>query len=335
MANGRIVSNSGKMFQPHNLPQNHLPDLEDARELVKAGDFDAVEFLYPSVSRVLSELIRTAIIPAPGKKFIVADFSAIEARVIAWLAGEEWVLEVFRGHGKIYEATAAQMFKVPFEAVTKGSSLRKQGKVAVLALGYGGGAGALEAMDYGKAIPPEERDPIKKMWRTANPNIVKWWWAVGDAAMDATKNPGVRYRAGKVSFIREHGFLFCDMPDGNRLCYPKPRIRWGKKYDREQLTYEGTDQLHPQWGEISTYGPKLVENVTQSLARAALTYGMLKTTEAGHEIVLHVHDEAVVEADMDTPVSEVEDLLATLPAWAEGLPMRADGFETPFYRKDG
>ncbi len=251
---------SGKMFQPHNLPQNHLPDLEDARDWVKAGDFEAVDFLYPSVSRVLSELIRTAIIPAEGKKFVVADFSAIEARVIAWLAGEEWVLEVFRGHGKIYEATASQMFKVPFEAVTKGSSLRKQGKVAVLALGYGGGEKALEAMDYDHAIPPEDRDTIKKMWRSANPNIVKWWWAVGDAAIQATGNPGVRYRAGKVSFIRENGFLFCEMPDGNRLCYPKPRIRWDTKYEREKLTYEGTDQLHPKWGEIPTYGPKLVEN---------------------------------------------------------------------------
>lgn len=251
---------SGKMFQPHNLPQNHMSDLEGAREVLQLRDVDVIDFLYGSTSRTLSELIRTSIVAPPGKKFIVADFSAIEARMLAWLAGEEWVLDVFRTHGKIYEATASQMFKVPFESVTKGSSLRQRGKVATLALGYGGGAGALEAMDTAKAIPPEERDPLKVMWRDANPHIVKWWWQVGDAAIEAAKNPGIRFPAGKVSFIREKGFLFCDMPDGNRLAYPRPKIKWDEKFNREVLTYEGVDQKHPKWGEIRTYGPKLVEN---------------------------------------------------------------------------
>lgn len=326
---------SGKIFQPHNLPQNHLYDLEDARDLVRNGNYEMLDFLYPSVSNVLSELIRTAIIPSKGRKFIVADFSAIEARVLAWLADEEWVLEVFRTHGKIYEATASQMFHVPFESVTKGSEMRRNGKVATLACGYGGGAGALEAMDRNKEIPEEEYEPLKRAWREANPNIVKWWWQVGNAAMDAIKDPKTRYYAGKVSFIKEHGFLFCDMPSGNRLCYPRPAIRLDPRYDKDQIVYEGTDQKHPQWSEIGTYGPKLVENITQSIARDLLVYGMQEVRKEGYDIVLHVHDEAVIDADMDVEVHTIEKLLATQPEWAKGLPLKADGFETMFYRKDG
>jgi DNA polymerase len=320
---------AGRVFQPQNLPQNHLKDLALAREVVMGGNYHDVQFLFDSVSDTLSQLIRTAIIPAPGKKLIISDFSAIEARVAAWLAGEEWVLEVFRTHGKIYEATASNMFKVPLEGVTK--ELRQRGKVAVLALGYGGGVGALSAMDTNGVIPDEEKQPLVNAWRKANANIVNYWWAMDAAATQAVMNPRTRQEVGRLAFLVQNDLLFMELPSGNRLCYPRPRLGIEPKYGKEQVCFEGTDQKHPRWGRIFTYGPKFFENACQSVARDLLAEALRCTND---HTVLHVHDEVVMEVPMDYPVAQIENLMGLTPVWAKGLPLKSAGFETQFYMKE-
>ena len=324
---------AGRLVQVHNLPQNHLPDLEAAREIVKAGDFEFLEMVYESVPGVLSELIRTAFIPAPGHRFLVADFAAIEARVVAWLAGEQWRLDVFKTHGKIYEASASQMFKVPIESITKTSPLRQKGKIAELALGYGGGVGALTnmgALEMG--LSEGELQPLVDAWREANPNIVNLWWDIDHAAMKAVRD-NTPQSVGPMGFLYSKGMLFVTLPSGRRLAYVKPRIETNK-FGRNGLTYEGIG-LNRQWSRIETYGPKLVENIVQATARDCLAEAMMRVEKAGYKIVMHVHDEIVVEAPVDFgSLKEVCQIMGQPLPWAKGLPLRADGFETGFYKKD-
>jgi len=327
---------SGRLVQVQNLPQNHLHDLELAREIVKSGDFDLLEMMYESVPGVLSELIRTAFIPPKGHRIIVADFSAIEARVLGWLAGEKWRLEVFKGHGKIYEASASQMFNVPVERIVKGNpeyALRQKGKVAELANGYQGGANALIAMgalDMG--LKEEELDGLVKAWRQANSNIVKYWYAVEDAAKSAVgkKLPSA---VGDVKFHVESGILFITLPSGRKLSYIKPKIELNK-FGREAISYEGIGE-NKQWCRMSTYGGRLVENIVQAVARDCLADAMLRIDKAGYKIAMHVHDEVVITAPMgDGSLEEVCDIMGQPISWAEGLLLRAAGFEADFYKKD-
>ena len=324
---------AGRLVQVHNLPQNHLKDLTLARDLVKQGEIDTLELLFDSVPNVLSELIRTAFIPSQGSRFIVADFSAIEARIIAWLAGEAWRLDVFKTHGKIYEASASQMFKVPIEEITKGSLLRQKGKIAELALGYGGGVGALTSMgalDMG--IEEEELKPLVTTWREANPNITKLWWTVDKVALKAVKER-VPQTVGKLTFHYERGILFITLPSGRRLSYIRPRIGINK-FGREGLVYEGIGE-NKHWCRIETYGPKLVENIVQATARDLLAEAMLAIRNRGYDIVMHVHDEVVVEAPTGKgSLAELCEVMAIPPKWAEDLPLRADGFECEYYKKD-
>ena len=284
---------AGRLIQVQNLPQNHLPDLVEARQLVKSGNFEALETLYDSVPTVLSELIRTAFVPKPGCKFIVSDFSAIEARVISWLAGETWRNEVFATHGKIYEASASQMFRVPMEEITKGSPLRQKGKIAELALGYGGSVGALKAMgalDMG--LSEEELQPLVSAWRSANPNIVRLWWDVDKAVSTAVRKKGSAQTHG-IHFSYQSGFLFITLLSGRRLAYVKPRIE-PNRFGNDSVTYEGIGTTK-KWERIESYGPKFVENIVQAISRDILCYAMLRLDGAGFPIVMHVHDEAVIE----------------------------------------
>lgn len=323
---------AGRLVQVQNLPQNHLQDLELARELVKQGNFEGVEMLYDSTPNVLSELIRTAFVPEPGCRFVVADFSAIEARVLAWLAGERWRLEVFSSHGKIYEASASAMFHVPIEEVTKGSPLRQKGKIAELGLGYGGAAGALVSMgalDMG--LSEDDLPPLVAAWRRANPHITQFWWDVDKAAVEAvTKRTGTR--AGRIRFEYRSGILFVMLPSGRKLAYVKPRMAVNK-FGREGLTYEGILE-NKKWGRIETYGPKLVENIVQGTARDLLAEAMLRVERKGYPIVMHCHDEIIAEVPEGMgSVEEMCEVMAVRPSWAEGLPLRADGYECPFYQK--
>lgn len=324
---------SGKIVQLQNLPQNHLPDLTLARELAKAGCFAELELLFESVPHVLSELIRTAFIPKPNHRFLVADFSAIEARVIAWLAGESWRMEVFKTHGKIYEASASQMFKVPLEEITKGSLLRQKGKIAELALGYGGSVGALTAMgavDMGVAA--EELQPLVNVWRAANPNITKFWWDIDRAAIKTVKEKTLQI-VDRIGLHCYSGILFVTLPSGRKLAYIKPRIEINK-FGREGITYEGIGEAK-RWMRIDTYGPKLVENIVQATARDILAEAMLAVAGAGYDLVMHIHDELIVEAPQDKgSLTEICDLMSNAPAWAGELPLRADGYECEYYRKD-
>ena len=323
---------AGRLVQVQNLPQNHLQDLGLARELVKEGRFEDVEMLYDSTPGVLSELIRTAFVPEPGCRFVVADFSAIEARVLAWLAGERWRLEVFSSHGKIYEASASAMFHVPIEEVTKGSPLRQKGKIAELGLGYGGAAGALVSMgalDMG--LSEDDLPPLVAAWRRANPHITQFWWDVDKAAVEAvTKRTGTR--AGRIGFEYRSGILFVTLPSGRKLAYVKPRMAVNK-FGREGLTYEGILE-NKKWGRIETYGPKLVENIVQGTARDLLAEAMLRVERKGYPIVMHCHDEIIAEVPEGSgSVEEMCEVMAVRPSWAEGLPLRADGYECPFYQK--
>ncbi len=321
---------AGRLIQMQNLPQNHLPDIEQARVLVQSGNFAALELLYDSVPEVLSELIRTAFIPKDGSKFIIADFSAIEARVIAWFAGENWRNEVFAGHGKIYEASASQMFGVPTEDVTKGSPLRQKGKIAELALGYGGSVGALKAMgalDMG--LSEDELQPLVNAWRSANPNIVRFWWAVDRAAMTAVKDRTVTETHG-IRFSYQSGMLFITLPSGRRLAYVKPRIG-ENQFGSPCVTYEGVGGTK-KWERLDTYGPKLVENIVQATSRDILGYAMRTLRHCA--IVMHVHDEIVIEADRRLSPEVLCQQMSRTPPWAKGLLLRADGFETEFYKKD-
>jgi len=323
---------AGRLIQVQNLPQNHLPDLEQARSLIRSGQFDAAEMLYDSVPSVLSELIRTAFIPQSGFKFIVADFSAIEARVIAWLAGETWRNEVFATHGKIYEASAAQMFHVHIEEVTKGSPLRQKGKIAELALGYGGSVGALTAMGaLEMGLSEEELQPLVTAWRKANPNIVRFWWEVDRAAKTAVKERTAAETHG-IRFEYRSGMLFITLPSGRKLCYVKPRIELNR-FGSEAVTYEGIGAAK-KWERIESYGPKFVENIVQAASRDILCYAMRRLDALGHNIVMHCHDEVVIEATTKASVDVICTVMGETPPWAKGLQLRADGYECRFYMKE-
>ncbi|WP_425061406.1 DNA polymerase [Sporomusa carbonis] len=327
-----VTGNSSKVINIQNLPQNHLPDLEQARSLVKSGNFTALTMLYDSVPAVLSELIRTAFIPKPGLKFIVADFSAIEARVIAWLAGETWRNEVFASHGKIYEASASRMFHVPIEEITKGSPLRQKGKIAELALGYGGSVGALKAMGaIEMGLSEEELRPLVTAWRSANPNIVKLWWDVDKAAVTAVRERTTSSTHG-IRFECKSGMLFITLPSGRRLAYVKPRIDINQ-FGSDCVIYEGVGPAK-KWERIETYGPKLVENIVQAISRDILCYAMGRLDSAGFSIVMSVHDEVVLEVANGVSPEEVCRIMAETPPWAKGLLLRADGYDCTYYKKD-
>ena len=323
---------SGKNVQIQNLPKNDIPDLELARDLVKQGRFEDIELLYDSTPNVLSELIRTAFIPKQGCRFVVADFSAIEARVLAWLSGEQWRLDVFTSHGKIYEASASSMFHVPMEEITKGSTLRQKGKLAELGLGFGGAAGALismGALDMG--LTEEELPPLVAAWRKANPHITQFWWDVDAAAIKAVTEKQ-KTKVGKIIFEYKSGILFITLPSGRKLSYVKPRMAVNK-FGRDGLTYEGISE-NKKWSRIETYGPKLVENIVQGTARDLLAEAMLRVEKKGYPIVMHCHDEIIAEVPEGTgSVDEMCEIMAVQPEWAEGLPLRADGFECRFYKK--
>ena len=323
---------SGKIVQIQNLPKNYIPDLELARELVKQGRFEDIELLYDSTPNVLSELIRTAFIPKPGCRFVVADFSAIEARVLAWLSGEQWRLDVFTSHGKIYEASASSMFHVPMEEITKGSPLRQKGKLAELGLGFGGAAGALismGALDMG--LTEDELPPLVAAWRKANPHITQFWWDVDAAAVKAVTEKQ-KTKVGKIIFEYKSGILFITLPSGRKLSYVKPRMAVNK-FGRDGLTYEGISE-NKKWSRIETYGPKLVENIVQGTARDLLAEAMLRVEKKGYPIVMHCHDEIIAEVPEGIgSVDEMCEIMAVQPEWAAGLPLRADGYSCSFYQK--
>uniref|UniRef100_UPI00402A9E0F DNA polymerase n=1 Tax=[Ruminococcus] torques TaxID=33039 RepID=UPI00402A9E0F len=324
---------AGRLVQIHNLPQNHLPDLELARALVSEGRYEEVELFYESIPNVLSELIRTAFVAKAGCRFIISDYSAIEARVLAWLAGEEWRLQVFETHGKIYEASASAMFHVPIEEITKTSPLRQKGKISELALGYGGAVGALTSMGALKmGLTEEELPGLVSTWRSANPHITAFWWAVDEAAITAVRDKKPS-KVGRVSFEYKSGILFVTLPSGRKLSYVKPRMMLNK-FGREGLTYEGIGESK-KWMRLETYGPKLVENIVQAASRDILAEAMLRLEKEGFDIVCHVHDEVVLEVpDGKSSVEEVNEIMAVNPVWTEGLPLKAAGFESPFYKKD-
>jgi DNA polymerase len=324
---------AGRLVQVQNLPQNHLLDLTLARNLVKRGRYEDVELLFDSTPGVLSELIRTAFVPKPGTRFIVADFSAIEARVLAWLSKEKWRLDVFAGHGKIYEASASAMFGVKIEEIKKGSPLRQKGKISELALGYGGSVGALTSMGaLNMGLTEDELPSLVSQWRNANPHITKFWWDVDDAAITAYKEKR-ETSVGRVCFTYKSGILFATLPSGRKLSYIKPRLEINK-FGREGLTYEGIGESK-KWIRINTYGPKLVENIVQATSRDILAHAMLNLRNNGFEIVMHIHDEAVLEVpEGKSSVEEICSIMAIQPEWAKDLPLRADGYECSYYKKD-
>lgn len=327
---------AGRLVQVQNLPQNKISDLHIAREIVAMADMETLEMLYDQVPFVLSQLIRTAFIPVEKKIFAVSDFSAIEARVIAWLAGERWRLEVFNTHGKIYEASAAQMFSVPIETIDKGSPLRQKGKVAELALGYQGGVGALEQMGaLEMGLTKDELKPLVDAWRKANPKIKKLWWDIEATAMKAIERPGevVSFNKG-MKFFMQDGSLIMQLPSGRRLVYYKAQLQDHQKFEgKQEIIFWGVDGTSKAWCEISTYGGKLTENAVQAIARDCLAMSMLRLDNEGYPIVMHVHDEAIIESDVDT-IGTIEEIMGRPISWAEGLPLEADGFETTFYKKD-
>lgn len=324
---------AGRLVQIHNLPQNHISDLELARGLVADGRYDDVEMLYESTPNVLSELIRTAFVAKPGCRFIISDFSAIEARVLAWLAGEQWRIEVFQTHGKIYEASASAMFHVPIEEITKTSPLRQKGKLSELALGYGGSIGAMTAMGALKmGLSEEELPSLVTTWRNANLHITQFWWAVDEAAVKAVRDKKPS-RVGRVAFEYTSGILFVTLPSGRKLSYVKPKMGVNK-FGREGITYEGIGESK-KWMRLETYGPKLVENIVQATSRDILAEAMLRLEDAGFDIVCHVHDEVVLEVPEGvSSVDEINEIMAVNPEWTDGLPLSAAGFESPFYKKD-
>ena len=321
---------SGRNIQLQNLPQNHLPDLAEARALVRSGDFDAVELLYEDVPDTLSQLIRTAFIPRDGAQFLVADFSAIEARVIAWFAGETWRQEVFSKGGDIYCASASQMFKVPVEKHGINRHLRQKGKIAELALGYGGSVGALKAMGaLEMGLTEEELPQLVDAWRQSNPNIVKFWWAVDRAVMETVRYKHTTTDYG-LTFSCRSGMLFITLPSGRKLAYVKPKVGTNK-FGGECITYEGIGSTK-KWERLDSYGPKFVENIVQATARDILCYAM--RTLRCCSIVMHIHDELVIEADPRMSLDAVCEQMGRTPPWAKGLLLRADGYATPFYKKD-
>lgn len=321
---------SGRNIQLQNLPQNHLPDLSKARSLVRSGDFDGVELLYEDVPDTLSQLIRTAFIPRENALFYVADFSAIEARVIAWFAGESWRQQVFEKGGDIYCASATQMFKVPVEKHGINGHLRQKGKIAELALGYGGSVGALKAMGaLEMGLSEDELPALVDAWRQANPRIVEFWWAVDRAVMEAVKYKHTTTDYG-LTFSCKSGMLFITLPSGRKLAYVKPKIGTNK-FGGSCITYEGVGGTK-KWERLDSYGPKFVENIVQATARDILCYAM-KTLRCC-SIVMHIHDELVIEADPKVSLDAICEQMGRTPPWAKGLLLRADGYTTPFYKKD-
>lgn len=330
--NGRVwvTGNSGRLVQLQNLPQNHMPDLAQARGLVKAGDFDALAMLYEDIPDTLSQLIRTAFVPQDGRKFIVADFSAIEARVIAWIAGERWRLKVFEGGGDIYCASASQMFHVPVEKHGVNGHLRQKGKIAELALGYGGSVGALISMGaLEMGLMEEELQPLVSAWRDSNPCITEFWWAVDRAVKECIKMRAKTETHG-IRFDYQGGMLFITLFSGRRLAYVKPRIG-ENQFGGESVTYMGVGGTK-KWERLESYGPKFVENIVQAVSRDILCYAM--QTLRNCSIVAHVHDEVIIEADRRMSLPAVCEQMGRTPPWAKGLLLRADGYECDFYQKD-
>jgi DNA polymerase len=334
---GRTGRWAGRLVQVQNLPANKYVDINNARHLVRSGDYEMTEMLYDSVPNVLSQLIRTAFIPKPGHRFIVADFSAIEARVIAWLAGEQWRLDVFNTHGKIYEASAAQMFKVPIESIGKGNPLRQKGKIAELALGYQGGVNALIAMGALKmGLDEEELPDIVKAWRKANPAIVKLWARMEENFKLQIEYSDDLWHVPPITYQFKKNIAFIHLPSGRRLAYVKPELQRHKRFEgKDEITYMGVDQMTRKWTRLSTYGGKLVENVVQAIARDCLAESLVRLERAGYRTVMHVHDEVVLEVERGVgSVEEVGQIMGESLDWAPGLPLTADAFETDYYRKD-
>ena len=324
---------AGRLVQAQNLPQNHLPDLELARDIVKIGDEELLDTLFASVPGTLSELIRTAFIPKDGCRFLVADFSAIEARVLAWLANEEWVLEEFRGQGKIYEATASRMFHIPQESIVKGNpnyEYRQKGKQATLSCGYGGGVGALKAM--GAKMPEEEMQPLVDAWRAANPNIVAFWSALDRAARTVIRKK-TSARVGKVTLYWQDDKMFMRLPSGRNLCYQSPHFT-ENRFGSDAIGYYAPNAAG-QMVVQETFGGKLAENATQAIARDILAHALLTLEKNGYPVIFHVHDEAVIEMPIGQgSLEEACRLMAIAPDWAKELPLRADGYECAYYRKE-
>lgn len=323
---------AGRLIQVQNLPQNHIEDLEGARSLVKNRLFEHIEPKFGSTPKVLSELIRTAFIPKPGHRFFVADFAAIEARVIAWMAGEEWRQEVFKNGGDIYCASASQMFHVPVEKNGINGHLRQKGKIAELALGYGGSVGALKSMGaLSLGVAENELKPLVDAWRLSNPKIVKLWWDIDRAAKLCVKTRQPTNSYG-IIFTYQSGLLFVRLPSGRQLVYVKPMMGVNS-FGSESVTYEGIGE-QKKWLRLETYGPKLVENIVQATARDLLAEAMIRLTAAGYKIVMHVHDEVVVEAPSGSSLEDICTIMAQQPKWAKGLLLRADGYVCDFYKKD-
>ncbi|WP_302131783.1 DNA polymerase [uncultured Dialister sp.] len=323
---------SGRLVQVQNLPQNHLPDLALARSLIRSGQFDMVELLYDSVPSVLSELIRTACIPKPGYRFFVADFSAIEARVIAWLAKESWRMKVFAVGGDIYCASASQMFHVPVVKHGINGHLRQKGKIAELALGYGGSVGALKAMGaIEMGIPEEELQPLVTAWRTTNPRIVKLWWDIDRATKKCVKEH-VSTETHGIHFKYQSGCLFLQLPSGRRLSYVKPRMALNR-FGKEAVTYEGIGSTK-KWERLESYGAKFVENIVQATSRDILAEAMERLNGSGFNIVMHVHDEVIIEAPCNASLTTICTIMGQPPNWADSLLLHADGYVCDFYQKD-
>lgn len=321
---------AGRLIQLQNLPQNHIPDLASARSLVKAGDYEMLRLLYEDVPDTLSQLIRTAFVPKPGYKFIVSDFSAIEARVIAHLAGETWRTEVFRNNGDIYCASASQMFHVPVEKHGINGHLRQKGKIAELALGYGGSSGALRAMGgLEMGLKEEELQPLVTAWRESNPNIVSFWWAVDEAVKKAIRQRTETETHG-IRFTYQSAMLFITLPSGRRLAYVKPKIGVNK-FGGESVTYEGVGATK-KWERIESYGPKFVENIVQAISRDILCYAMRTLHHCF--ICGHIHDELIIEASQGVDLQAICEQMGRVPPWLPGAVLRADGYETEWYRKD-
>lgn len=325
---------SGRIVQLQNLPQNHIPDLDLARETVKARDFESLELLYGEPAQVFSELVRTAFIPSEGNRFVVTDFSAIEARVIAWLADERWRLDVFENGGDIYCASASRMFKVPVEKHGRNAHLRQQGKVAELALGYGGGVGAMKSMDKGHVIPEEEMKPIIDQWREASPNITKLWRAYEKAAKTAIAEKRLVKLKHGVAFYFRDDILFARLPSGRSIAYWGARLCEGGYGD--EVRYYGVDQETHKWGLLKTYGGKLTENIVQATARDCLAVKLIEATDRGYEVVAHVHDEMIVDVPRsDTEAAKAIDAMMAEPIeWAPGLPLKGGTYECDYYMKD-
>ena len=324
---------SGQILQVQNLPQNHIPDLTLARDIVKDGDFELLDMTFGNVPNVLSELIRTVLIPKPYLRFIVADFSAIEARVLSWLAGEQWRLDTFRNGGDIYCASASQMFRVPVEKHGVNGHLRQKGKISELACGYSGSVGALKNMGAVEmGVPEDELQGLINDWRNANTHIVKLWTEVGNTAMKAIKEKTI-VSLGKLVFMYERGILFIRLPSGRRLSYIKPRIGTNR-FGGDSITYMGVS-ASKKWERLETFGGKLVENIVQAIARDLLASAMMNVANAGYDIVFHVHDEIIAEVpDGQGSVDEMCMLMSINPDWADGIPLSADGYECEYYRKD-